>query len=396
MDTTETPVPWTASTTPNVDLLRRTLTVIEADPANWNQLAWVVDRAAINPAECGTAYCFGGHAVLLHGNKLCLTDSGVVHPLLGDDVDPDDTWTDEDGRKAMETWDYARTILGLSGAQANALFHMHNELDDLRRIVSDICEETTPMSTTTLRTAPAILTGAAAILTAQGWSREAGYEHRRGVEPADCPLDLVAAIAKAAGIDIHSLEATNPNGVHADAVMLLAKHVLDAEPATTKFRVGRWLDELTDWQDEDHRTAEEVIAALRAAAGTACEHDPEEPIDRYAAAVTQALALAKIPARLPRVGAGISIALHAADAHLVWGAREGWSIHGHGPRREQTNTRYMRPLTPEPAEVATLTRAWLHSPDVFATTRTDYGSLPVDELNALLDQAANTAQENAR
>ncbi|NEA22637.1 DUF6197 family protein [Actinomadura bangladeshensis] len=298
--------------------------------------------------------------------------------------------------------------------------------------------------TPTLRTAPAILTGAADILTAQGWSREAGYEHQRGMEPADCPLDLAAALAKAAGVDIHSHAATDPTGVHAGAVIALHRHVFGREESAW------WsLHNLTDWQDAPYRTAGQVIGALRGAAQaatgaegpfyphpgsevpdrpgylvaecghsvagsewragfrtcerclnaeSACKPDPEEPIDRYAAAVTHALALAKIPSRLPRVGAGISIVLPAADACLNWSARAGWSIHGHGPGREQTNTRYMRPLTPEPTQVATLTRAWLHGPDALASTRTDYGFLPVDELNNLLDQAANTdqGQENAR
>jgi hypothetical protein len=126
--------------TPNVDLLRRTLARIEAEPKAWLQSAWMTDLAKVVPNECGTAYCFGGHAVVLYGNVLDMGERGnLVHPLPGDDVDPDETWR-ENGRPVMETWDYARTVLGLTEDQADALFNMYNELDDLRRIVTSICE----------------------------------------------------------------------------------------------------------------------------------------------------------------------------------------------------------------------------------------------------------------
>lgn len=120
----------------------------------------------------------------------------------------------------------------------------------------------------TLTTAPNILIGAADILTAQGWYPHGGYEHKRGVEPEDSPLDLPAAIAKAAGIDIHSHAATDPTGVHADAVMTLYRHVFGAKTPTNQ---NAWwaLSALADWQDAKYRTAAQVIAALRGAAQAA-------------------------------------------------------------------------------------------------------------------------------
>lgn len=129
-------------TTPTVALLRQTLARIEADPASWMQATWAIDRQAINPTDCGTAYCFGGHAVVLHGNTLDIGNGGnVVRPLPGDDLDPDDTWRDEGGQVLIETWDYARTILGLTREEADYLFASGNELDDLRLIVDAICAE---------------------------------------------------------------------------------------------------------------------------------------------------------------------------------------------------------------------------------------------------------------
>lgn len=115
-------------------------------------------------------------------------------------------------------------------------------------------------------TAPGILTRAADILTAQGWIQNGDYHHHRTRPAEQSPVDLATALALAAGVDMHSNAAFSPTGVHADAVMLLAAHVLDAEPAATAFGVGRWLDELTDWQDEDGRTVDEVVEKLRGAA----------------------------------------------------------------------------------------------------------------------------------
>ena len=110
-----------------------------------------------------------------------------------------------------------------------------------------------------------ILTNAADILTRQGWIQNGDYHHHRNRPAEQSPVDLATALALAAGIDMHSNASYSPTGVHADAVMLLAAHVLDAEPAATGFPVRRWLDELTDWQDEDGRTVDEVVGALRSA-----------------------------------------------------------------------------------------------------------------------------------
>jgi hypothetical protein len=124
-----------------------------------------------------------------------------------------------------------------------------------------------PTETPTSQTVPEILDRAAEILTTQGSTQQGGYEHTRGLEPEASPLDLSAAIAKAAGIDIHSLDAKIPNGIHASVVLVLFEHVFNemAEP-----RSPHWaLSALADWQDAKGRTAGQVIAALRGAAESA-------------------------------------------------------------------------------------------------------------------------------
>lgn len=45
--------------TPNVELARQTLEYIEAHPELWDQGNWA------RKTECGTAFCFAGHAVAL-------------------------------------------------------------------------------------------------------------------------------------------------------------------------------------------------------------------------------------------------------------------------------------------------------------------------------------------
>ncbi|WP_141576082.1 hypothetical protein [Actinomadura sp. WMMA1423] len=129
-----------------------------------------------------------------------------------------------------------------------------------------------PTETPTPSTVPAILTRAAETLTTQGWTQQGGYKHTPGMEPADCPLDLPAAIAKAAGIDIHSHAAEDPTGIHARAVMTLHRHVFGTDESAW------WsLTALACWQDQEGRTAEQVIAALRAAAEPTEDAQPALP-----------------------------------------------------------------------------------------------------------------------
>jgi hypothetical protein len=114
-------------------------------------------------------------------------------------------------------------------------------------------------------TPPRILVRAADVLDAQGWIQNGDYHARADLPPEQCPVDLTAALALAADLDMHSDAAAIPEpGAHADAVLLLARHVLGAGPQT---ETAPWaLNQLTNWQDEPGRTVEQVTAALRAAA----------------------------------------------------------------------------------------------------------------------------------
>lgn len=115
-----------------------------------------------------------------------------------------------------------------------------------------------------------ILNKAADIIAAQGWKQDGGYHHVPYLPAEHCPVDLGSALALAAGVDMHSHAATSPTGAHAGAVLLLADHLLPGYKPTL-LPVQQRFDALINWQDEPGRTAEEVIAALRAAASPAPE-----------------------------------------------------------------------------------------------------------------------------
>lgn len=279
-------------------------------------------------------------------------------------------------------------------------------------------------------TAPGILSRAADILAAQGWTREQVYEFLPYLPPAQCPVDLSGALALAAGLDISTSAVDNPTGVFADAVMLLAQRVLG--DWATDATAARALDELTSWQDEDAQTADQVIAALRDAAKDSpvypapgsripdmpgyvvatcghrvagsewragfrtCERCPSGPLDRYADAVVQALSTAQITCHPPRVGSGISIELPDADAALRWSSRDGWWIHGRGPRREQINTRDLPlGLVPLAADVAVAARSWLDDPNRLPGEHTKHDPIEMNELDELLDSAAQSGRREA-
>lgn len=127
--------------TPNVDLLWKTLAQVEEQPDLWRQTAFAVALAQLFPGRCGTAHCFGGWAIILHGNTLNADNPGIVTPLPGDHIDPAVTWDLVGGRTVMDTWAYAQHILGLTADQAGDLFNIRNTLDDLRRIVAELCGE---------------------------------------------------------------------------------------------------------------------------------------------------------------------------------------------------------------------------------------------------------------
>jgi len=126
---------------PNVALLKRTLAQIETDPEHWHQHVYAVDLARIGRAECGTAYCYAGRAIILHGNTIDPDNPDIVTPLATDEIDPALTWVLADGRTVMDTGDYAAAILGLTRHQGHRLFSWRNNREDLRHVVAELCGE---------------------------------------------------------------------------------------------------------------------------------------------------------------------------------------------------------------------------------------------------------------
>ncbi len=110
--------------TPNVDLLRRTLETVEAQPERWSQGDWrhkFADR-------CDTVMCFAGWACQLNGE------------VWADTVDPEaaETLVIVDG-KFVPVGYRATEILGLRNDQADRLFYAEKE--ELSRQVRAIIAE---------------------------------------------------------------------------------------------------------------------------------------------------------------------------------------------------------------------------------------------------------------
>lgn len=118
--------------TPNVPLLRETLARIEANPAEWDQTSY----------RCDSGMCFAGWACDLSGGTWPFppTSYSYAHYLDAVDGDPVDEVKVIDGRRVVVAQDRARRILGLRWAVAGRLFEADNDLVDLRRLVTGICE----------------------------------------------------------------------------------------------------------------------------------------------------------------------------------------------------------------------------------------------------------------
>ncbi|MBA9003769.1 hypothetical protein [Thermomonospora cellulosilytica] len=127
----------TMTRTPNTALLRLVLTHIEMHPHQWRQDMWRTD--------CGTAFCYAGWTVLLSGGRFAVEpDDPKIHYstlVVPPGTDPTDTtaWRRID--------EYAAELLGIpvdpTHRFAHPLFRPANTLDDLRRIVRQLCEGAT-------------------------------------------------------------------------------------------------------------------------------------------------------------------------------------------------------------------------------------------------------------
>lgn len=112
-------------TTPNAELAYAVLDHIDANPRSWDQNTW----------WCGTAACFGGHAILLAGGEIQFGKGGNLAvtglpELAGLDID-----------------DAALKVLGLADGWVNDpdddpdydgewLFSCTNDREDLGRLVA--------------------------------------------------------------------------------------------------------------------------------------------------------------------------------------------------------------------------------------------------------------------
>lgn len=136
-------------TTPNKALLKRTLQHIEEHPEEWNQDHWIT----LPGPSCGTAYCFGGWAVVLSGYQIShagyvttdqLPDEIIYRldaldrigelPVTGRWADPGDVASILLG---VPLWDDCPDCLG----GKHHLFCVCNRFEDLQRIVAELCGE---------------------------------------------------------------------------------------------------------------------------------------------------------------------------------------------------------------------------------------------------------------
>lgn len=115
-------------TTPNAAELIAIYQHIKANPETWNQYMWG------RRTPCGTAYCLAGWAV---ARSVGVERFAWEAP---DENGVSEVWfvTDESGNWADSIRVVAQSALGLTGRQTEELFHGANDLDDLRRIITEI------------------------------------------------------------------------------------------------------------------------------------------------------------------------------------------------------------------------------------------------------------------
>ncbi len=116
----------------NTDLLTRTLHHCETDRTHWRQSSW------ISTGECGTAYCYATRAALLAGYTVD-GDGDVPRYELPDDFDAVLIGDWPAARGFIHVAVVARWVLGLNQVQANELFASDNTIEDLQRIVAELC-----------------------------------------------------------------------------------------------------------------------------------------------------------------------------------------------------------------------------------------------------------------
>lgn len=135
--------------TPNVALLRQTLEHVKTNEGDWIQNQWITPADEREDPSCGTAYCFAGWAVALSGYKIERTGNvrtNQLPPEMVDHLDAEDRVFPSGyaGGPVAECGSVAAVLLGIrhfDGRGGCHLFCGHNDLDDLERMVAELCAE---------------------------------------------------------------------------------------------------------------------------------------------------------------------------------------------------------------------------------------------------------------
>jgi hypothetical protein len=127
----------------NKELLRETLQDIKGNPKHWNQRQW----------HCGSSHCFAGfvecklrkHAI---EEKTPVSWSIENKQMLIDVLYANNLGDPERIEKLAELYPnfgnhrlLPQVALGLNTGQAMKLFSIHNTLEDLERIVEELCAQ---------------------------------------------------------------------------------------------------------------------------------------------------------------------------------------------------------------------------------------------------------------
>lgn len=115
---------------PNIELLRRTLDHIKANPQEWDQHVY----REIKP-DCGTAMCFAGWTAELAGGKWKDTD-GYLSDIL--EAVPED-YVKDVHEGLVDAHARAQRLLGLTDEEAEDLFHPSNNLAYIEQAVNELC-----------------------------------------------------------------------------------------------------------------------------------------------------------------------------------------------------------------------------------------------------------------
>lgn len=100
----------------NVELLRKTLDTIKANPEHWNQRHW----------HCDTNHCFAGFAELIANNLSIEMSWEQVRALR------------LNGKLESGTGRYAEKLLGITDDDGDVLFDPYNTLEQLERMVDHL------------------------------------------------------------------------------------------------------------------------------------------------------------------------------------------------------------------------------------------------------------------